>query len=55
MARTVKQSKDLQPGQPEKPIHLSDRASAEWDRLTRELAASNIVLSPAHRTVLTNA
>jgi phage terminase small subunit len=51
----VKQDKDLAPGQPEKPKHLSERASAEWDRLASELVASNIRLTPAHRSTLTHA
>lgn len=52
MPRTVKKVKDLAPGQPEKPTNLSDRASAEWDRLIGELAAAHIQVTPAHRTVL---
>ena len=55
MPRTVKVDKHLQPGQPEKPGNLSDRASREWDRLVGELAAANIVLTPAHRTALSMA
>ena len=50
MARTVKINKDLQPGQPEKPKHLSEDASVEWDRLVGELERSGIRLTPAHRT-----
>jgi phage terminase small subunit len=55
MPRTVKKDKNLQPGQPEKPGTLSARASLAWDRLVGELAAANIVLTPAHRTALSMA
>lgn len=55
MPRTVKKSKDLAPGQPTKPLNLSPRAADEWDRITGELSASNITLTPAHRTVLSMA
>ena len=55
MPRTVKQSKDLAPGQPAKPVNLSERAGVEWDRIVGELAASNIQVTPAHRTVLSMA
>lgn len=52
MGRTVKYSKHMASGQPQKPTTLSARASAEWDRLLQELADSNIVVSPAHRSLL---
>src|ERR1035437_5462055 len=52
MPRTVKKDKHLQPGQPLKPSTLSPRAAAEWDRLIGELAASNILVSPGHRALL---
>jgi len=55
MPRTVKKSKDLAPGQPPKPSNLSPRAAIEWDRLTGELTASQIQVTPAHRTVLSMA
>ncbi len=51
-ARTVKIRKDLATGQPAKPVGLSEKASAEWDRLTRELADSSIELTPGHRSWL---
>lgn len=53
--KTVKKSKDLQAGQPLKPTNLSPRASAEWDRIVGELATSGIAVSPAHRTILSQA
>jgi len=34
---------------------LSVRAAAAWDKLTDELAASGIVLTPGHRTTLSMA
>jgi phage terminase small subunit len=52
MTRTARKDKNLQPGQPLKPLHLSDRASLAWDRLVGELSASGIVATPAHRTAL---
>lgn len=52
MPRTVKKDKHLAPGQPAKPVNLSDRASAEWDRLMGELTAASIRVTPAHRTPL---
>lgn len=52
MPRTVKQDKNLTPGQPLKPVNLSERASYEWDRLIGELAASGIEVTAAHRTPL---
>jgi phage terminase small subunit len=55
MPRTVKRDKNLAPGQPAKPDNLSARASLEWDRLVGELAASNIRLTPGHRTLLSQA
>ena len=55
MPRTVKKSKDLQAGQPEKPSNLSTRAAIEWDRLTGELAASNIRVTPGHRALMSMA
>jgi phage terminase small subunit len=55
MPRTVKQDKNLAPGQPVKPDNLSKRASIEWDRLAGELAASNIQITPAHRTAMSMA
>jgi phage terminase small subunit len=55
MPRTVKKDKNLAPGQPAKPNNLSTRASLEWDRIVGELAASNIRVTPAHRTALSMA
>lgn len=55
MPRTVKVNNDLQTGQPAKPNNLSDRASHEWDRIVKELEASNIHLTPGHRTALSMA
>ena len=52
MPRTVKKDKHLQPGEPLKPSTLSPRAAAEWDRLMGELAASNIRVTPGHRSLL---
>lgn len=52
MARTPKKEKHLAPGQPAKPTNLSERAALEWDRIMGELAASNIRVTPAHRTAL---
>lgn len=52
MPRTVKQSKGLAPGQPLKPLNLSLEAADEWDRISRELDAAHIRLTPAHRSVL---
>jgi phage terminase small subunit len=40
MPRNVKKDKNLPPGQPAKPAHLSERASKEWNRLLGELAAT---------------
>lgn len=40
MGRTVKKTKDLHKGAPSKPLGLTPRAEAEWDRLVCELAAS---------------
>ena len=55
MPRIVRKDKDLVPGQPLKPLNLSKRAAAEWDRLVGELAASHIRLTPAHRSALSMA
>lgn len=40
------------PGLPVKPNNLSERASAEWDRLAKELRSAGIDISPAHRAAL---
>jgi phage terminase small subunit len=50
--RTVKKTKDLRTGEPAKPVGLSERASAYWDRLLSELRASGIELTPGHRAWL---
>lgn len=55
MPRTVKKDKNLAAGQPAKPNNLSDRAGQEWDRIVGELAASQIQVTPAHRTILSQA
>jgi phage terminase small subunit len=52
MPRTVKKDKNLAPGQPAKPANLSERAGLEWDRIVKELNASNIRVTPAHRETL---
>lgn len=52
MPRTAKKDKHLEPGVPAKPVHLSERASAEWDRILSELDAAHIKVSAAHRTPL---
>jgi phage terminase small subunit len=52
LPRRVKISKDLRPGEPAKPVGLSERASSAWDRLIRELADSAISPCPAHRAYL---
>ncbi len=36
-------------GTPQKPLHLSDAASAEWDRLMGEINASGLQITPTHR------
>ena len=51
----MKTDKHLAPGQPQKPTNLSARAASEWDRIVGELAASQIRVTPAHRTVLSQA
>jgi phage terminase small subunit len=45
-------AKHLRPGAPNKPVGLSDRANANWDRLVSELAESGIELTPGHRSWL---
>lgn len=55
MPRTVKTDENLKPGKPVKSGNLSERASAEWDRLTGELEAAGIQVTTAHRTLLSNA
>lgn len=52
MPRVVKQAKGLAAGQPEKPRNLSPDAASEWDRISRELDAAHIQLTPAHRSIL---
>jgi phage terminase small subunit len=37
---------------PTKPAHLSPAASAEWDRLIKEITASGLQLTPAHRAAI---
>jgi phage terminase small subunit len=50
---TAKPSPELKAGTPVKPTGLSVQASAEWDRLSSELAASGIQVTVAHRAPLT--
>lgn len=50
---TAKLAPELLPGTPAKPANLSPQASAEWDRLSRELAEAGIQVSVAHRASLT--
>lgn len=38
---------------PAKPAHLSQQASAEWDRLMSEIEASGLKITPAHRALIT--
>jgi P27 family predicted phage terminase small subunit len=45
----------IQPGMPDKPDNLSDRASVQWDRLIDEMERSGIVLIPAYRAALVQA
>jgi phage terminase small subunit len=52
MPRTVKKDKHLAAGRPVKPTNLSERAGKEWDRISGEIEAAHIILSPAHRSVL---
>jgi len=46
MARLPNQN--MTPGRPVKPAGLSKVASAEWDRLVKELQQSNIHIAKAH-------
>jgi phage terminase small subunit len=39
-------------GQPAKPHHLSAEASAQWDKLLREIEASGLQITPAHRGLI---
>ena len=52
MGRSVKKSKDLRTGKPDKPTGLSALASTEWDRVLRELSDSGIEVTPGHRVWL---
>jgi phage terminase small subunit len=52
MTRTVRKDPNLKAGTPVKPTNLSARAAVEWDRLIGELSASQIRVTPAHRTPL---
>ena len=52
MPRTARKDKHLQPGKPEKPANLSERASIEWDRIVGELETAHIQVTAAHRTPL---
>lgn len=51
MARLKDQN--LVSGAPKKSIGLSERASAEWDRLLAEFAEAGIQVTAAHRALLT--
>jgi phage terminase small subunit len=53
MARLPDQN--MKAGPPVKPDTLSPRASAEWDRLVGELDKAGILISPAHRSLLSTA
>ena len=55
MGRCFNKTKDLRPGQPAKPLGLTERAESEWDRLIAELEESDIQLTPAHRSILSQA
>src|SRR6266404_22098 len=50
---TTKQKAKPIAGEPVKPSHLSEQASAEWDRILAELSASGLTLTPAHRALVT--
>jgi phage terminase small subunit len=39
-------------GTPQKPTHLSPTASAQWDKLIKEIDASGLQVTPAHRAAL---
>lgn len=52
MGRSPRKDKNLAPGAPAKPPGMAAAVSAEWDRLTGELEAANIQLTPAHRASL---
>jgi phage terminase small subunit len=39
---------ELRPGTPAKPFNLSERASAEWDRLLAELEDAGLQITVAH-------
>ena len=39
-------------GTPQKPAHLSAVASAEWDKLIKEIDASGLQVTPAHRALI---
>jgi phage terminase small subunit len=51
MARLKDQN--LVSGAPKKSLGLSERASAEWDRLLAEFAEAGIQVTVAHRALLT--
>lgn len=53
--KALKNRVPLATGTPAKPSNLSDRASLEWDRLTRELEKAGIQVTPAHRAALSTA
>lgn len=48
MACLTKPGKDLHAGLPAKPTGLSQRATAEWDRLLGELEESGLQITKAH-------
>jgi phage terminase small subunit len=51
----MREAAELQPGLPDKPANLSDRASVQWDRLIDEMERSGIVLIPAYRAAIAQA
>lgn len=53
MSRVTKPTSAPVAGKPLKPSGLSELASAEWDRLTGELAESGILITVAHRAAMT--
>ena len=40
-------------GTPQKPAHLSPEAARQWDKLIKEIDASGLQITPAHRGLIT--